>query len=355
MASICLAMIVKDESHVIERALLSIKPHIQHWVICDTGSHDDTMQIIERTLADIPGELTRAAWVDFAHNRNIVLERALKSGCDYVFSLDADEWLVVYDEDWPDGLDKDAYAILHRFGGNAFPTIRMVSTRLPWHWVGALHEVLECDDMPVIHPLDGVSMTTDNDGARSRDPEEGAKDLAILMRMIERDPEDTRAMFMIAITYNSMGENDKALEWFRTRSQHQEGNQEERWFANYRAGLILMQQEKPAEAMARLHAAYSLNPKRAEPLFWHGMIYFNRCDYGGALPYFELVAIKPKPVAMFVEEQMYDFGGMAMAAMCCALSGHREEAKAIRTQLAQEGLATEDDLAAIDEAIDIAL
>ncbi|MCC6127879.1 MAG: glycosyl transferase family 2, partial [Chlamydiae bacterium] len=55
--TICLNMIVKNESAVIRRSLGSIKHKIDYWVIVDTGSSDDTKEIICEYLKDIPGEL----------------------------------------------------------------------------------------------------------------------------------------------------------------------------------------------------------------------------------------------------------------------------------------------------------
>ena len=47
MSTICLSMIVKDESHIIHECLESIAPHIDYWCICDTGSSDNTKEIIK--------------------------------------------------------------------------------------------------------------------------------------------------------------------------------------------------------------------------------------------------------------------------------------------------------------------
>ena len=55
---ICLNMIVKDESQVIERCLRSVKPFIHAWAISDTGSTDGTQDIIRRVMAD---EIGRAS------------------------------------------------------------------------------------------------------------------------------------------------------------------------------------------------------------------------------------------------------------------------------------------------------
>jgi len=44
--TVCLNMIVKNESEVITRCLKSVLPLIDYWVISDTGSTDGTQKII---------------------------------------------------------------------------------------------------------------------------------------------------------------------------------------------------------------------------------------------------------------------------------------------------------------------
>ena len=73
MKTICLNMIVKNESKAIRKLLESVKNIIDYWVIFDTGSTDGTQDIIREFLQDIPGELHERPWVDFAHNRNEAL------------------------------------------------------------------------------------------------------------------------------------------------------------------------------------------------------------------------------------------------------------------------------------------
>src|SRR5664279_2126140 len=89
---ICLSMIVKNESAVIERCLRSVKPWIHAWAISDTGSSDGTQDIVRKFMADLPGELIERPWVDFSTNRNQALELACKYG-DYALIIDADEIL----------------------------------------------------------------------------------------------------------------------------------------------------------------------------------------------------------------------------------------------------------------------
>ena len=47
MVSICLNMIVKNEHKVIKRLMESVCSIIDCYCICDTGSTDDTIEIIE--------------------------------------------------------------------------------------------------------------------------------------------------------------------------------------------------------------------------------------------------------------------------------------------------------------------
>src|SRR5215475_2536808 len=50
---ICLSMIVKNESAVIERCLRSVKPFVHAWAVSDTGSSDGTQEIVRRVMDDM--------------------------------------------------------------------------------------------------------------------------------------------------------------------------------------------------------------------------------------------------------------------------------------------------------------
>src|SRR6056297_554124 len=91
---ICRVMIVRDEGHVIDRCLDSVRPLITQWAIVDTGSSDDTPARIEAALGDLSGELFHRPWVDFGHNRSEALSLAANQG-DWLLLIDADEELVI--------------------------------------------------------------------------------------------------------------------------------------------------------------------------------------------------------------------------------------------------------------------
>ena len=93
MKTICAALIVKNESKVVKRCLSSIKNYIDYWVVCDTGSTDDTKSIVSSELSEIPGELHQVPWINFGHNRTQLLQLC-KGKADYLLLIDADEILV---------------------------------------------------------------------------------------------------------------------------------------------------------------------------------------------------------------------------------------------------------------------
>ena len=103
--TICLNMIVKNESRAIEKCLSSVKNHIDYWVIVDTGSTDGTQEIIRKQLETIPGELHERPWKNFGENRQEALKLAKGRG-DYLFFIDADDFLE-YEKDFEQELIDD--------------------------------------------------------------------------------------------------------------------------------------------------------------------------------------------------------------------------------------------------------
>ena len=87
-------MIVKNEAHVIIKTLTNLCSHLQfsYWVISDTGSTDNTRELIVEFFKekDICGELFEHDWKDFGYNRTLALECAYNK-TDLLFIFDADD------------------------------------------------------------------------------------------------------------------------------------------------------------------------------------------------------------------------------------------------------------------------
>ena len=84
-----LVMIVKNESVALPRLAESLKGHIDHWTIVDTGSTDNTIEVARSVFGEIPGEVIEDSWRGFGPSWNVAVEAA-DAHTDWLLHLDAD-------------------------------------------------------------------------------------------------------------------------------------------------------------------------------------------------------------------------------------------------------------------------
>jgi len=85
--SLTLCMIAKDEEETILQALESVKDIVDEIIVVDTGSSDNTREIIR----ELGGKVIETEWQDdFSVARNLALKEATG---DYILCLDADEFI----------------------------------------------------------------------------------------------------------------------------------------------------------------------------------------------------------------------------------------------------------------------
>src|SRR5262249_54076723 len=75
---VVLCMIVRNEEAVISRCLNAVLPHVDGYVVCDTGSTDRTVELVEEAAACFakPGRVIEHVWHDFGHNRTLSAREA---------------------------------------------------------------------------------------------------------------------------------------------------------------------------------------------------------------------------------------------------------------------------------------
>ena len=68
-----LCMIVRNEAAIISRCLEAALPHVDGYIVCDTGSTDQTVALVSQAGARFsrPGRVIEHAWRDFGHNRTL--------------------------------------------------------------------------------------------------------------------------------------------------------------------------------------------------------------------------------------------------------------------------------------------
>lgn len=306
--TICLNMIIKDESHVIERCLASVKPIIDTWVIVDTGSTDGTQKIVKEFMKDIPGELHERPWINFAHNRNEALKLA-KEKADYILMIDADETLV-YQPDFklPD-LDKDNYHITTEYFGTTYPRNQLIKTSLNWNWVGPVHEVLCCDKATHIGHLNGVSNFVRPDGSSWSDPKKYQKHAELLEKALIENPDNARDQFYLAQSYKDADEPELAVKNYEKRVAMGGWNEEVFW-SMVQIGLLNEKLKKEPELIKKSYSeAFDYRPSRIEPLY--RLCFFNRSlgDFKGSYEAaLKGLHVKVSSDLLFIEKWIYDYG-----------------------------------------------
>lgn len=272
-STICLNMIVKDESHIIEKTLTNLVQHINftYWVISDTGSTDNTIEIIENFFKkqNIPGEIKHDKWVDFSHNRNLALQAA-KDKAEYLFIFDADD-NINGNLQLPNKLTDDSYLLKFVGGGSEYFRPLLIKSDLDWKWSGVLHEFLNTPHNSSSIYFEGdYQLTSGRSGNRNLDPDKYLKDAKVLeaayyKELESDDPENlmTRYSFYCAQSYRDAKNYEKALDWYRNTVKLNAWIQEI-YYSHLMAGRLLLKLDRPDEAITHWIQGQELNVGRAE-------------------------------------------------------------------------------------------
>lgn len=316
MPRICLNMIVKNESEIIERCLASVLPVIDHYVVCDTGSSDDTMDRIRRFFDSrgIPGEIHQTDFVDFEQARNQALDlcRRSRAEFDYILLVDADMELVVESDAFRDHLTAPAYS-LRQSSRVSYYNPRLLRRDASAGYVGVTHEYLKLDGR--MERLQGIHFIDHACGANRFEKVE--RDLRLLTEGLQREPDNARYMFYLAQTYRDAGRFAEAVFWCEKRIAAG-GWDEEVWFARYMAALCFQALGNEAEFVAGCLEAYAQRPWRAEPLYALARHYRTAGKQEAAMLFCEAAAAIPYPDAdlLFVDDQVYRTGITEEMSIC---------------------------------------
>ena len=245
--TICLNMIVKNEEHVIIETLENLCSYIDfsYWVISDTGSTDNTKNVISNFFIEknIPGELVEHKWKDFGYNRTKALECAYNK-TDYLFIFDADD-KINGDFKLPQVCNLDQYQI--KIGqGFVYTRPLFVTNRKKWRFKGVLHETLSAvDEMIGIELLEGdYYIESGRTGNRSKNPNKYLDDANVLKNAFDAEYKSDyglacRYAFYCAQSYNDAGSlyKNESIKWYKKVLDLGNWDQE-KYYSCYMIGTI---------------------------------------------------------------------------------------------------------------------
>nr|WP_233093121.1 glycosyltransferase [Paracoccus sp. IB05] len=219
-------MIVRDEAEVILETLENLLAHIDlaTWVIHDTGSRDNTPDLITDFFAraGIPGRLIHRPWESFGANRQYALADA-QGLSDYVLFFDADSRFEGRLPTLP--VDADAMMLNTRRGSTLYPSKLIVRNDGSFRWRGVVHEGLYFQGRGEEHVrhVDGdYALINQSAGARSRDPSTYFRDARALVQAVETLPAEDqdllpRYTFYCANSWRDAHAPQEAIPWYRKR------------------------------------------------------------------------------------------------------------------------------------------
>lgn len=322
-------MIVKDEQAVIERCLSSVHPLIDSWTIVDTGSSDQTPDLVRQLLHDKPGELLHLPWVNFAHNRNQALE-ANRQGCQYHLIVDADDWIEAQpDFRWPI-LDSDSYCLEIHYEGIIHHRPQLLKTTRPWCYQGVVHEQPYAPDASLGGTVKGlIYHCSHGQSARAKDPLRFHRDAALLEDELTRQPDDPRTVFYLAQSYRDAGRLRDALETYRTRTSL--GGWRQEVYCSYlqMGRLSTRLGAPPAEIVAHYQAAFDIDPTRSEAPLELARHHRLQGQFQLALLWARQANSRTHhgpPEGLFLESDAYGWRRLDELALACHFTGHHQEA-----------------------------
>jgi glycosyltransferase involved in cell wall biosynthesis len=309
-----LCMIVKNESRIIRRLLDSLvdgdKKAIDYISILDTGSTDNTKQLIEKWGEEhkIPTKVHSKPFTNFGESRTLSFKLAKETfPSDYTLLLDADFELEIKSWDNPP-LTHDCYMVQQRSSTIKYWNVRLIKTSLDWICRGVTHEYWYS---PGATEAQLTSLVIDDreDGGCKED--KLTRDTKLLLAGIKskKTPEDLkiRYYFYLAQTYKDRKMYLEAIQYYKLRIQAG-GWVEEVFYSIFQLANCLMGLKKDAEAIVTYLDAWNLRPSRIEPLLPVITYYRERAKYNLAFLYALRAKAEPIPNdLLFVDTRCWDY------------------------------------------------
>jgi tetratricopeptide (TPR) repeat protein len=265
--TLCLNMIVKNESKIITRLLDSVLSIIDCYCICDTGSTDNTIQIITDYFKskNIPGKVVEEPFKNFCHNRNFALKSCIKMS-DYVILLDADMILEVKNFNKEFLKSADSFYILQGNDSFYYQNMRIVKNNGLYSYCGVTHEYINTpsNNSLLLFEKCDLFIRDIGDGGAKHDKFE--RDIKLLLDGLKEEPNNERYHFYLANSYHDSGKFDEAITTYKKRIELK-GWREEVWYSYYRIGLCYKNKGKMDDAIHYWMEGYEFYPDRLEGLY----------------------------------------------------------------------------------------
>jgi hypothetical protein len=347
-----LCIMVKNGGPQFENILKSNMHLIDRWTILDTGSTDETIEIINRVLVEKKkGELFQEPFINFRDSRNRLLELAGES-CNFTLMLD-DTYIINGDlrgflNETRGDQFADSFTLYIKSDDIEYCSNRLLKTDKKLKYLYKIHEVVqEKNNMNVVIPLQRVNILDERfDYMEKRTMDRKQYDLKLLFEEVDDDPNNPRSFYYIAQTYNLLEEHEKAYFYFLKRINHPNaGFLQEKIDAIFEAARIAnFKLNKPWKECEDLYLkSYSLDKSRPDSLYFLGIHYHMKGNKSQAFFYFKKAfevgypthcqySLKPTLsfhfLLKFLSQLSYEFNEFQLGEKCTTLFLEKNEPNA---------------------------
>ena len=260
-------MIVKNESKIILRLLDSVSSIIDCYCICDTGSTDNTKEIITDYFKskNITGQIFEEPFVNFEYNRNYSLQKCIGMS-DYILLLDADMVLFINEPFDKSKLDKDYYYIIQGSESFSYQNIRLIKNNGLFKYVGATHEYINKPENSTVGYFTKNQLFINDIGDGGSKIDKYERDIKLLKQGIIDEPHNYRYYFYLANSYKDSEKYNEAIDIYK-KVLELNGWTQEKYISCLRLYELYNKVKTPEIGIYYLIESYKYDNTRVECIF----------------------------------------------------------------------------------------
>ena len=283
-----LCIMVKNGGPHFEQMLLNNIEHFDRWTILDTGSEDETIEIINRVLVGKKkGELFQEPFINFRDSRNRCLELA-GTECKFLTMLD-DTYIIngnlrQFLREVRGDQYSTSFSLYIQSNDVKYSTNRIIKSDSGLRYKFKIHEVITDDNnINVIIPDEIITITDCRfDYMEKRTMDRKELDLKLLYEEVEDDPMNARTYYYLAQTYSLLSDYEKAFFYFQKRCEFlNSGFHQEYVDALFESARIAnFKLNKPWEECEKMYnKCFHADESRPDALYFIGIHYYLENNY----------------------------------------------------------------------------
>lgn len=293
-----LCIMVKNASDQFEDTLQKNYHIIDKWTILDTGSTDNTIEIIDRTIAkNKSGTLYREEFANFnfRDSRNRLLDLA-GTKCKYNLMLDDTYYVDGNLREFLNEIRGDqnfyTWSLTISSKDVIYSSDRITKSSVGLRYKYKIHEVIDNKNKFTVNIPNKIKIIDKiYNFMENRSNERKKLDFKLLFEELEDNPHDPRIYYYLGQSYKLIGDYENSLKYYLKRAEFMDsGFRQELYDSLFEAGRVsYINLKKPWEFCEKIFdMAYKVDNNRNESLYLIGSHYYQNNDYEQAYKYLKL-------------------------------------------------------------------